>query len=204
MKKIILLLILLLPINVSAFSSNAKGAILMDMDSARVLYAKNSHYVQSVASISKIMTAIVAIENADINKKVVVGDEILKAYGSGIYVKQGEKIKLEDLIYGLMLRSGNDAALVIAKAVSGSTSEFVKIMNEKAKSLNMTDTVFNNPSGLDEKDEKGNYSSAYDMALLMSYAMNNKEFRKITGTKKHIVKTNHCCENTDNNKAVFH
>ena len=83
----------------------------MDMDSGRIMYAKNAHYVQSVASISKIMTAIIAIENGDVNKYVTVGDEVLKAYGSGIYVKPGEKIKLEDLIYGLMLRSGNELAL---------------------------------------------------------------------------------------------
>ena len=190
MKKVLILLIMLIPINVNAFSSNAKGAILMDMDSGRILYAKNSHYVQSVASISKIMTAIIAIENADINKKVIVGDEILKAHGSGIYVKPGEKIKLKDLLYGLMLRSGNDAALVIAKAVSGSTDKFVEKMNKKAEKLNLNDTIFNNPSGLDEGIEKGNLSSAYDMALLMSYAMKNKEFRKITGTKKHTLKTN--------------
>lgn len=190
MKKVLLLLMLLVPFGASAFSSNAKGAILMDMDGGRIMYAKNAHYVQSVASISKIMTALVAIENSDVNKKIVVGDEILKAYGSGIYVKQGEKIKLEDLIYGLMLRSGNDAALVIAKAVAGSKNNFVKLMNDKANSLGMRDTVFNNPSGLDENEEKGNFSSAYDMALLMSYAMQNSEFRKITGTKKHTVKTN--------------
>ncbi|MBR3362725.1 MAG: D-alanyl-D-alanine carboxypeptidase [Bacilli bacterium] len=190
MKKIILLLILLIPFNVNAFSTTAKGTILMDIDSGRVLYAKNPHYAQSVASISKIMTAIIALENADIKKKVTIGNEVLKSYGSGIYIRPKEKIKLEDLIYGLMLRSGNDAALAIAYSVSKNQEEFVKLMNEKAKKLKMTDTTFNNPSGLDEKEEKGNYSSAYDMALLMSYAMKNKEFRKITGTQKHIVKTN--------------
>ena len=83
----------------------------MDIDSGRVLYAKNPHYAQSVASISKIMTAIIALENADIKKKVTIGNEILKSYGSGIYIRPKEKIKLEDLIYGLMLRSGNDLAL---------------------------------------------------------------------------------------------
>lgn len=188
MKKL-LVLFLLIPFNVCAFSSNAKGAILMDMDSGRIIYSKSAHYVQSVASISKIMTAIIAIENADVDDIVTIGDEVLKAYGSGIYVKVGEKIKLEDLIYGLMLRSGNDAALAISEYVSGSTANFVKLMNEKASLLGMDDTVFNNPSGLDEK-EKGNFSSAYDMAILMSYAMKNNEFRKITGTKKHTVKTN--------------
>ncbi|MCI9084514.1 MAG: D-alanyl-D-alanine carboxypeptidase [Bacilli bacterium] len=190
MKKVIFLMIMLLVpvVNVHAFSSNAKGTVLMDTDSKRILYAENAHYTQSVASISKIMTAIVAIENSNIKKTVTVGDEILKAYGSGIYVQKGEKITLEDLLYGLMLRSGNDAALVIAKNVSGSTEKFVKKMNETAKKIGMNDTTFNNPSGLDE--EKGNISSAYDMALLMSYAMQNPNFREITKTKVHTVKTN--------------
>lgn len=88
----------------------AEEAILMDMDSLRVIYGKDVHYVQSVASISKIMTAIVAIENSDIDKEVVIGNEILKAYGSGIYIQIGERIKLKDLLYGLMLRSGNELA----------------------------------------------------------------------------------------------
>ena len=203
MKKLILLLIILIiPFKVSAFSTNAKSAILMDIDSGRVLYAKDVHRVQSVASISKIMTAIIAIENADINKTVTIGDEILKSYGSGIYVKKGEKIKLEDLLYGLMLRSGNDAALAIAVATSGSVEDFVKLMNEKAIELGMENTVFNNPSGLDQ--EKGNYSSAYDMALLTKYAMKNKEYRKIVSTKSHTVKTN---KNTykwrNKNKLLF-
>ena len=188
MKKIILILILFLPFKVFAYFTSAKAAILMDMDSGRVIYGKNVHYVQSVASISKIMTAIIAIENSDIEKEVTIGKEILKAYGSGIYVQIGEKMKLEDLLYGLMLRSGNDAALAISVAVAGDTDKFVLMMNEKAKKLGMKDTTFNNPSGLDE--EKGNFSSAYDMALLMSYAMKNKEFRKITGTKDYTVKTN--------------
>ncbi len=161
----------------------------MDTDNHRILYAENAHYTQSVASISKIMTAIVTIENINIKKTITVGDEILKAYGSGIYVKQGEKITIKDLLYGLMLRSGNDAALVLAKNVSGNTEKFVQKMNEKAKELGMDDTTFKNPSGLDEKDG-GNISSAYDMALLMSYAMQNQDFKTITRTKVHTVKTN--------------
>lgn len=188
MKKLLLILLLFLPFKVFAYSTSAKAVILMDMDSGRVIYGKDVHYVQSVASISKIMTAIVAIENSNIEKEVTIGDEVLKAYGSGIYVQIGEKIKLEDLLYGLMLRSGNDAALVISVAVAGDTDKFVKMMNDKAKEIGMKNTTFNNPSGLDE--EKGNFSSAYDMALLMSYAMKNKEFRKITGTKDYTVKTN--------------
>lgn len=188
MKKLFLLLVLLFPFKIFAFSSNAVSTVLIDMDSGRILYANNAHHVQSVASISKIMTAVVALENTNIKKKIVVGDEILKAYGSGVYIKQGERLTIEDLLYGLMLRSGNDAAISIASHVSLDVSKFVDKMNDKAKSLSMDDTVFNNPSGLDE--EKGNFSSAYDMALLMSYAMRNDEFRKIVGTKVYTLKTN--------------
>lgn len=179
---------MLIPFNVQAFGSSAKSAILMDMDSGRILYGKNINYTQSVASISKIMTAICVIENTDIEKEVIVGDEILKAYGSGIYVKNGEKIKMKDLLYGLMLRSGNDAAMVLAINTSKDVDKFVSLMNDKAKKIGMKDTVFNNPSGLDERDD-GNISSSYDMALLMSYAMKNKDFRKITGTKNYSLKT---------------
>lgn len=202
MKKLLFLLILLCPFTVMAYSSNAKSAILMDMDSHRIIYGKDVHAVQSVASISKVMTAIVAIENSNINKKITIGDEVLKAYGSGIYVKPGEKVKIKDLLYGLMLRSGNDAALAIAVAVAGDVDSFVKLMNETAKELGMDDTEFNNPSGLDE--EKGNFSSAYDMALLMSYAMDNKKFRKITGTESYILKTNkNVYEWRNKNKLLF-
>lgn len=190
MKKIIIIIILILPIYAKAFDTNAKSAILMDMDSKRILYAKDIHYTQSVASISKIMTAIIVIENSNINKKIVVGDEILKAYGSGIYIQKGEKIKIKDLLYGLMLRSGNDAAVTLATSTSKTEKNFVKLMNEKAKELKMENTIFNNSSGLDEKEYKGNFSSAYDMALLMSYAMQNKDFKKIVKTKVYTLKTN--------------
>ncbi len=161
----------------------------MDIDSNRVIYSKNPHYTQSVASISKIMTAIIAVEKGKLDKTVTINEKILKAYGSAVYLKVGEKIKLEDLIYALMLRSGNDVAIAIANEIGGSEKEFVKLMNEKAKILGMTDTTFNNPSGLDEEDG-GNISSSYDMAILMSYAMHNSTFKKIVKTKYHKVKTN--------------
>lgn len=189
MKKIIFLLFLFFPFSVYAFDSSAKSAILMDMDSGRILYEKSPNYVQSVASISKIMTAIVVLENNDINKVVTVGDEVLKSYGSGIYVQVGEKLKVKDLLYGLLMRSGNDAALVLAHNTSGDISKFVSLMNSLGKKIGMKNTVFRNPCGLDEEDG-GNLSSSYDMALLMSYAMKNKSFRKIVGTKHYFLKTN--------------
>lgn len=191
MKKygLIFVIFLLIPrMNVKAISTSATSAILMDQDSGRILYSENIHEVRSIASISKIMTGILAVESGKLDETVTVGDEILKAYGSGIYIKQGEKISLRDLVYGLMLRSGNDAAVTIATYVSGSVEEFVKLMNAKATELGMKHTTFNNPSGLDE--EEGNYSCAYDMAMLTSYAMKNKDYRTITGTEKHTVKTN--------------
>lgn len=115
MKKLIILLILLLPLPIqsleeSTFSSSGECTILMDMDSKRIMYASNIHKTRSIASITKIMTAILAIESGKINDTVKIGDEIKKAYGSGIYIKENEEMKLLDLVYGLMLRSGNELA----------------------------------------------------------------------------------------------
>ena len=184
MKKMVVLLILfLIPMKTMALETSATASILMDTDNNRILYANNIHKVRSIASISKIMTAIVAIESGKLDETVTVGDEIKKAYGSGIYIQIGENIKLLDLLYGLMLRSGNDAALTIASYVGGNVDEFVKKMNEKAQEIGMKNTVFNNPSGLDQ--EKGNYSTAYDMAILTSYAMKNETYRKIVSTKNY-------------------
>ena len=174
MKKILLLL-LLIPFNIKAIDTSARSAILMDADSKRILYAKNINEVRSVASISKIMTALVAIESGKLDDKVKVGDEIDKSYGSGIYIKKGEVLTLRDLLYGLMLRSGNDASYAISNYVGGSNSKFVELMNKRAEKIGLYNTTFNNPNGLDEID--GNYSTAYDMALIMSEAIKNDEFK---------------------------
>ena len=136
----------------------------------------------------KIMTAVIAIESGKVDQKVIVSDEILKAYGSNIYINVNEEIMLKDLIYGLMLRSGNDAALAIANFVSNSTEEFVSLMNNKAKELNMTNTYFCNPHGLDEKCE--NVSTARDMAILTKYANSIPFYKEVVGTKRYISKTN--------------
>ncbi len=191
MKKTVLVIVgilFLIPLKVNAINTSASSAILMDMDTKRIMYSKDIHNVRSVASISKIMTAILAIESGKLDKTVTIKNEIDESYGSGIYIKHDEKMKLKDLVYGLLLRSGNDAALSIAVNVSGSKESFIKLMNEKAKKIGMKNTVFNNPSGLDK--ESGNYSTSYDMALLMSYCYKNKVFRQITGTKKYTLKTN--------------
>ena len=191
MKKILLFLLciyLFIP-NVKASTESAYEYVLMDMDSGRVLASKNKDSPKLIASITKIMTCIIAIENKDINDIITVNESIKKSYGSGIYISMGERIRLIDLLYGLMLRSGNDAAIMISNYVSGSEEEFVKLMNNKAKELNMKNTIFYNSSGLDTKTI-GNKSTAYDMALLTKYAMQNEIYKKIVKTKKYTAKTN--------------
>jgi len=188
LKKIIILLILLFPINCFSLSVPSKSAILIDQDSGRVLYSKNINDKRLIASTTKIMTAIIAIESGKLDEYVKVNDCVLDSYGSGIYIKPGEVIKLRDLVYGLLLRSGNDAALMIEDYLGGH-NKFVLKMNEKAKEIGMKNTIFENSSGLDQDDEY-NYSTVYDMALLMKYANNNLTFRIIDSTKLYRVKTN--------------
>lgn len=181
MKKIItiILLFLIFPINISAIS--ASSYVVLDQNSNKVLMGSNYNEEALIASITKIVTAIVVIENIDISKKITVDEEVLKAYGSAIYLEIGEVITIEDLLYGLMLRSGNDAAIVLANNVAGSMEEFSTLMNKLVKDLLLENTNFVNAHGLDN-DETANYSSAYDMGVLMNYAMKNSTFKKITGT----------------------
>lgn len=173
------------PNKVQAESINvsAKSAILMDEKSGRVIYEVNAHEKSRIASITKIMTAILAIESGQLDEMVTVSRNAFGTEGSSLYLKEGEKIKLEDLVYGLMLRSGNDAAIAIAEKVGGSVEGFVWMMNQKAEEIGMVHTNFSNPHGLD--NTKDHYSTAYDMALLTRYAMQNITYEKIAGTKEH-------------------
>ena len=189
MKKLLFLFLLIIPIKVYGISSSSY--IVMDYDSGRVLEGKNISQKSMIASTTKIMTCIIALENSNIESTVIVDNDVLKAYGSAIYIEVGEEIKIIDLLYGLMLRSGNDAAIEIANAVSGSIDNFVILMNNKAKDLGMNNTYFVNPHGLENSDDSYNYSTSYDMAILMKYALSNKMFKEITSTKNHIVKTNY-------------
>ncbi len=186
--KLLLIIYIILPNIVYGMGESASSYILMDQNSHRVLLSKNMHDVRLIASITKIMTCLIAIESNRLDETVVVDDSIIKSYGSGIYIELGEELTLKDLLYGLMLRSGNDAALMISNYVSNSEEEFVKLMNYRAKELGMKNTTFNNSSGLDNKE--GNYSTAYDMALLTSYAMQYEEYKNIVKTKKYVLKTN--------------
>ena len=163
--------------------------IVMDADSGRVIHAKNIDEKHLIASTTKILTALVVLNNASIDEVVTVGNEILEAYGSAIYIKPGEKLTVLDLLYGLMLRSGNDAAIALAVYVGGSVPGFANMMMDTARSIGMNNSVFLNPHGLDE--ETKNMSTVYDMALLMREAMKDETFREITRTKVYKLKTNY-------------
>ncbi|MDG5787656.1 D-alanyl-D-alanine carboxypeptidase [Evansella sp. AB-P1] len=169
----------------ATYQSNvsAKGAILMEQESGRVLYEKEAHTPMRIASITKIMTAILAIESGKLDEWVTISKNAEGTEGSSIYLQAGEKIKLEDLVYGLMLRSGNDSAVAIAEHVGGSLEGFIYMMNEKRKELGMDNTMFSNPHGLDDHEE--HYSTAYDMALLTKYAMKNDIYREISSTESY-------------------
>ncbi len=162
----------------------ASAAVLMDADSGRVLFAKNEKKRLPMASTTKIMTCLIASECLDPDDVVTVPKEAVGVEGSSIYLEEGEKLTVRELLYGLMLRSGNDAASAVAIAVSGSVDGFVDLMNLKAKSLGLEDTHFMNPSGLPAEDH---YTTARDLARLASYALKNELFASVAGEKRVAV-----------------
>ncbi len=159
---------------------SAEAAILMDADSGRILYAKDIHTRRLIASTTKLMTALVALESTpDWNTVIQVKAEY-QAEGSSMYLRVGEKLTLKELLYGLLLASGNDAALAIAGGCAGSVETFVDWMNQRADSLGMKDTHFVNPNGLDDEDH---YSTAYDMALLAQEVLKNEGLKGLVATR---------------------
>lgn len=158
---------------------NARSAIVMDFDSGRVLYEKNAYQKRPMASTTKVMTAIVALENGNLDDVVTVSRNAASIHGSLMHLKAGEKLTLRELMYGLLLCSGNDAAIAIAEHIGGSVDGFLVMMNNKAKEIGAFDTNFTTPHGL---DEVGHYSTAYDMALITRYALNNPVFNEIVKT----------------------
>jgi D-alanyl-D-alanine carboxypeptidase (penicillin-binding protein 5/6) len=159
---------------------NCVSAIVIDQESGRILYSKNSSSVLAMASTTKIITAIVAIEKGNLTDTVVVSSRAASVNGSTAGLKTGEKISLEELLYGLMLRSGNDAAIAIAEHIGGSVREFIRLMNEKALELGAYHTSFATPHGLDAEDH---YTTAYDLARITAYAMKNEFFARLVSTK---------------------
>ncbi|MFE4710965.1 D-alanyl-D-alanine carboxypeptidase family protein [Paenibacillus sp. NPDC056722] len=164
----------------SSISTHARAAALIDVESGRILYSSRGDEPMLIASLTKIMTAIVAIENGKLSDKVKVGKNAFAKEGSSLFLKNGEEMTLENMLYGLMLRSGNDAATAIAEHVGGSEEGFVYLMNTKAEELGLTHSHFANPHGL---DAEGHYSSANDLARLTAYAMHNPVFKQIVKTE---------------------
>ncbi len=160
--------------------TSAKASALIDVTSGRLLHSENGDKRMRIASLTKIMTAIVAIEHGKLDDLVTVPKAAQGKEGSSIYIRADEEMSLSNLLYGLMLRSGNDAAVAIAEHIGGSEDGFVYLMNEKAAILGLTNTSFKNPHGL---DEDGHYSTANDLAKLTAYALQNKDFSKIVSTK---------------------
>lgn len=184
------LLVLFLPITAFAapISVSAQSAIVINSADNSVIYSKNAYSSMPMASTTKIMTCVLACESTRLNDTVVITNEMLAGTeGSLIYLKPDDKITLYDLTVAAMLASGNDAANAVAFCLSGSIADFVALMNKKACSIGMKNTFFVTPSGLDEKNH---HSTAYDMALLASYAMKNSCFSKICALKSAQITIN--------------
>lgn len=162
-------------------SISSDAAIVMDVKTKEVLFEKNAHSSKLTASICKVLTAYTALKLLPLDHYIIVTESMIQVEGSKIYLGVGDIVSIETLLYGLMLRSGNDAAMALAMAYSSNPLDFVEKMNETVKLLNLKNSIFENPSGLDGKTN--NYSSCYDLAYLTSIALANSDFRKIFGTK---------------------
>lgn len=159
---------------------SAQSAVLYCANNGTVLFEKNSTQQMSMASTTKILTTLIAVENSQANDKEVTFTKDMIAEGSSMYLKEGYRLRLSDLATGMMTVSGNDAANAAAIAIAGSNEEFAKLMNAKAQQIGMTSSSFVTPSGLDDENH---YSTALDMAKLMAYAMSNQSFAELTAKK---------------------
>lgn len=178
---LIIIIMLVLPLSpVDAYSANC--FVLYDPLSNEVLLQRNMNKVTSMASTTKIMTGLIACESGNLDDVITITSTMIRVEGSSVGLQNGDKISKSNLIYGLLLESGNDAANSLAIAIAGSLPDFAKLMNSKAEKIGMKNSSFVTPSGLDDKNH---YSSAFDMALLAAYAMENETFSKIVSTKKY-------------------
>ena len=168
----------LLPLPARAVS--AKRAYVLDAVSGRVLYEKNPDERSLIASTTKIMTALIVCEQCNVLDRMRIPKEAVGIEGSSMYLREGEVLTLQELLYGLMLASGNDAAVALAIYCAGTVEGFAELMNDKARNLGLRNTHFENPNGL---DSPGHYSTARDLAILAAYAMENPVFRKTVSTR---------------------
>lgn len=162
-------------------SINARSAIVMDFETGAVLYQKNAFRKRPMASTTKIMTAIIALENCDLNEDVVISQKAANMGGSSMGIRAGSVVKMNDLLHGMLICSGNDAAVAIAEHIGGSIEGFSELMNKKALEIGAFSTSFSNPHGLDEDDH---YTTAYDLAKITRYALKIPEFNDIVKKKE--------------------
>ena len=166
---------------------NSRIAIIYDRNTKRVIWGKNENKRSAMASTTKIMTCLVTLEKANLTDEVTVSAKAASTGGSRLGLKKNDKITVNNLLYGLMLCSGNDAAVALAEHIGGSKEGFAKLMNEKAKELGLKDTNFVTPHGLDDPNH---YTTAFELAKIADYALNNKEFAKIVNTKNITISIN--------------
>lgn len=173
--------------DLSTINLNARSCVILDRSSSKVLYGKNETNRVKMASTTKIMTATVILENCNLNQTVEVSKKSAGTGGSRLGLKTGDKITIRDLLYGLMLCSGNDSAVALAETAGGSIQGFSEMMNKKARDLGLTNTNFESPHGLDSAEH---YTTAYELAVLTNYALKNPTFAQIVGTKNYTVTIN--------------
>ena len=188
---VILLLVLmiaaifLIPIERASAQNRCSAIVVSDAESGEILYSQNADVTLEIASTTKILTAITVIENADVFMTYPIPKKAVGVEGSSIYLRDGEKWRILDLLYGLMLRSGNDAATALAIATSGTEEEFARLMNKTAEKIGATKSHFTNPHGLHDKDH---YATARDLALITAYALKCPIFADICSTKTYRCK----------------
>ena len=180
---------------------SSRAAVVIDRNTGLILYGKNCKDIRKMASTTKIMTAIVVIENtSNLYETVTVSKKAAAVGGSRVGLHTGDKITVNDLLYGLMLKSGNDAAVALAETVGGSVEDFAVLMNNKANELGLENTHFVTPHGLDNEEH---YTTAYELAQLANYALNNKKFREIVGTKNYTLTLNGNSMNVSNGNELL-
>lgn len=183
--------------------SSGKSMCVIEKNSKKVLYSKNMDMQLANASTTKIITAITVLENCEnLDEVITINDMAVGIEGTSIYLRKNEEVKVRDLLYGLMLRSGNDSACALAYHVGGSLENFVGMMNDLVRKLDLKNSHFMNPHGL---DQEGHYTSAYDLAVLTAYALNNPIFKEIVSTKQHVIPQTNMSETrylTNKNKLL--
>ena len=179
---------------------NSRAAIVYDRNSGQILFGKSENEKRKMASTTKIMTAIIVIENSNLDDIVTISSKAAGTGGSRLGLHTNDKISVKNLLYGLMLCSGNDAAVALAEYIGGSISDFAILMNNKCAELNLTSTHFVTPHGLDSEDH---YTTAYELAIITNYALKNETFCKLVGTKNYTVIINNSSKTLSNTNELL-